>query len=215
MCTTRDAPCQGGKSIRRCLATPRSHDTRARSTNRTCRPSPDSAPRSCHIAFLLRLVGSPPWALRGCNLHFRPAFSGSAVLLLQGLGWPCPPASDGTDASSPSCPPNAPRPRNPRPSGALARTARTAMRMPCASCDALPRYWRPAIPRWRSAFARGTRDAPCPVRGNGRRLCPAEKQRKEIPLGLPGPAIEVGREPIPPKTKGGRPCGPPPSGCAL
>ena len=115
----------------------------------------------------------------------------------------------------PKPPPNAPRPRNRRPPRALTRTARAAMRMPCASCDALPRYWRPAIPRWRSVFARGTRDAPCPVRGNGRRLCPAEKQRKEIPLGLPGPAIEVGREPIPPKTKGGGPCGPPPSGCAL
>ena len=52
-----------------------------------------------------RLPCPPKFKITGVNLHFRPAFSGSAVLLLQGLGWPCPPASDGTDASSPSRPP--------------------------------------------------------------------------------------------------------------
>ena len=36
----------------------------SRSTDRTCRPSPDSAPRSSHVAFLLRLVGSRPWTLQ-------------------------------------------------------------------------------------------------------------------------------------------------------
>lgn len=51
-----------------------SHYTRARSTNRTYRPSPDSAPWQ-HIAFLLTPVGARPWPLHPRNLHLVESIS--------------------------------------------------------------------------------------------------------------------------------------------